>query len=90
MEKKLYIRLEVMEGEREHTHHCLHEVDREVDNETAAREYASDFWGEPLDDEPDENGWFMQHCGEIAVRYTAVRELMEWEYHFLQELFYGG
>lgn len=88
MQKKLYIRLEVMEGEREHTHHCLHQVDADIDNETAAHEYASDFWGEPLDDEPDENGWFMQQGGEIAVRWTAVRELTEQEYKFLNEIFY--
>jgi hypothetical protein len=81
--KYLYIRLTVREGEREHTHHCLHTTRAENIN-FAAELYAARFWGTSYRDDSTWYAW----GGEIAITLEKVQEISAEKYNELHELFY--
>lgn len=99
MIKHLYLRLIVQDGEREHTHHCIH-VTKCKDIKFSALWYTAHYWGigehehsylknypivSQLTKEPV---WWFDN--EITVRLESYKEITEIEYQFLNKLFYGG
>lgn len=92
----LYIRLNIRDGEREHTHHCLTQTD-ESDLKKAAEEYAKTFWCNEDDYEGEEgnggsswedNGSYYMHGGEICVQLKNWRKITKEEFHKLGDFFY--
>lgn len=81
--KHLLITLEVRDGEREHTHRCLHTT-RGNNIQFAAERYASTYWGEGTRE--DDYWWFF---GEIIVKLERVTELTEYEFKLMDNLFNG-
>jgi len=80
--KYLYIELEVQDGERRHTHRCLHTTPGENIN-FAAQRYAYQFWGEP--DGHNDEWWDLY---DIAIRLRKVTELTKEEYELMRKIFY--
>lgn len=79
--KYLLIILDVREGERVHTHRVLHTTNAK-NIQFAAERYVSTFWGEG---EREDNYWWF--FGEITAKLKMVKELSEYEYRLLSELF---
>lgn len=84
--RRLYVRLEIQEGEREHTHHCLFTTDIQ-DDEQAGRAYAESYWDE--DGNWDED-WYSAFFGEMAIRVEKVQEITEDEFVFLEKTLYSA
>ena len=82
--KYLYIRLEVQDGEREHTHHCLH-ITKAENIIFAAERYAASFWGKSTH---DEDGKWHTEGDQMIIEYKKVEELTKKQYNFLNSLFY--
>jgi len=85
--KHLYIRLNVRDGEREHTHHCV--TSTKCDSlEFAVNWYALHFWGHgEMWSKSDNHCYF--NGGEIAVEIDSWRELNSEEANLLNEIMYG-
>jgi hypothetical protein len=81
--KYLYIRLVVREGEREHTHHCLHTT-RAENIEFAVTLYTARFWGYS---ERVGDYWFAHGC-EISISLETYKELSQEEHEMLHKLLY--
>lgn len=82
--KYLYIRLTVQDGEREHTHHCIHTTNAK-NIEFAAERYAASFWGKSTH---DKDGYWSAWGGEIMIKLRNVERLTKKQYNFLNSLFY--
>ena len=78
----LYIRLDVQDGEREHTHHVLHTTTAE-NLAFAAQRYASTFWGKGVS---DRGVWWFD--GEFTVKLDTYKELTQQQYDYLLDLMY--
>jgi hypothetical protein len=84
--KKLLITLIVQDGENQHKHRILHTTNGN-DIHFAAQRYAAGFYG---DDEPEHLlSWWQFQAGSIAVEVENVRELSDYEYQLLSDLFGG-
>lgn len=81
--KKLFIELDVRDGERVHTHRVLTETTCE-DINFAGQWYASHYWGETY---RDGNSWYAWG-GEIAITLKEVKELTKDEFKLLNKIFY--
>jgi len=81
--KYLFIELSVQDGERQHTHLCLHAT-KAKNLDFVAQRYAAQYWGESY---RDDDVWYA-HGGEIAIRLTRFKELTKAKYLFLHNLFY--
>ena len=81
----LFLILIVQDGENRHDHKILHTTEDD-DIQAAAREYASEFYGDGshLDD-----GWWYFRGGSIAVELYSVTELTEYEYNLMKRIFDG-
>lgn len=84
--RRLYVRLEIQEGEREHTHHCLFTTDIQ-DDEQAGKAYAESYWDEGGNWDEDRYSAFF---GEMAIRVEKVQEITEDEFVFLEETLYSA
>jgi hypothetical protein len=86
--KHLLITLKIQDGEREHTHRCLHTTTGN-NVQFAAQHYASNYWGEGERDKilSKDRWWFFG--GEIAVLVESVTELTENEFKLMDEIFCG-
>lgn len=88
--KKLYIRILVQEGEREHTHHCLAQTEQD-DIQAFADMYAKTFWGNEEDEEVTKIGdYWESNGGEIGIMYETVKVLTEEEWTILDNILYGA
>lgn len=85
--KYLFIELEIQDGERIHTHRCLHTTKCKNIN-YAAEYYAAHYWGYS-ERTFNDNSWYA-HVGEIAIECTDVKELTKSQYDFMYNVFYGG
>jgi hypothetical protein len=85
--KHLYIRLNVRDGEREHTHHCVTSTTCES-LEFAVVWYAAHFWGqgEMFREHADE--FYFMFDNEIAVEVETWKELTDEEANFLNQIMY--
>jgi hypothetical protein len=82
--KKLLITLIVQDGEHQHKHRILHTTPGN-DIHYAAERYAAQFYPE---DEPEHLlSWWQFQSGSIAVEVENVRELSDYEYQLLSDLF---
>jgi len=85
--KYLYIELEIQDGERNHTHRCLHTTKCKNIN-FAGEYYTAHFWGFS-ERTFNDNAWYA-HAGEIAIECVDVKELTKPEFDFLHYIFRGG
>lgn len=79
--KYLLITIDAREGERVHTHRCLHTTTGN-NIQFAAQRYISTYWG--WGEREDDWWWFH---GEITLELRMVKELSEYEYRLMSELF---
>jgi len=79
--KYLYIRIQIQDGAREHTHHCLHTTNCQ-NLDFAVEWYVAHFWGQGKRD--DDLWWFDD---EITARFENWKELTKEEYYYLNNLF---
>lgn len=90
--KHLYIRLNVRDGEREHTHHCV--TSTECENlDFAVAWYAAHFWGQGTIEKQTYvsggvKGWFVWFDGEITVTVETWKELTPEEANILNKIMY--
>lgn len=85
--KHLYVRLNVRDGEREHTHHCI--TSTKCDSlEFAVVWYTAHFWGqgEMFREHADE--FYFMFDNEITVEVETWKELTADEANFLNNLMY--
>jgi hypothetical protein len=80
----LLITLKVRDGEREHTHRCLHTT-KAKSLWFAAQRYVSTFWG--YGEREDDFWWF---DNEITAELDHFVELTESEYNFISAIFSGN
>lgn len=82
--KYLYIRLEIQDGDREHTHHVLTET-TEDNLEEVVQEYSRTYWGEG---ECVEDDVWMFNGGEFAIELYTWKELTKEEYELIFNTLY--
>lgn len=81
--KYVYVRLDVQDGEREHTHHCL--LITKCENlHFAVQRYASTYWGEGS---RDRDCWYFDD-GSVAVSVYTYKELTAEEYNTMFDIMY--
>jgi len=86
--KYLYIRINFADGNREHTHHCIHTTNCQ-NLDFAVEWYVAHFWGEGvLDRDKDKNDWCWWFDGEATARLENWKELTKEEFDMLNNLFY--
>ena len=85
--KYLFIVLLVQDGENRHTHRVLSTTKLDDINK-AARLYAKSYYGKGVQDEFSD--WFNFNAGSIAVKVENVRELTEFEYKLMSDIFSGN
>lgn len=86
--KHLYIRLNVRDGEREHTHHCITSTNCES-LEFAVVWYAAHFWGHgELESDKNKTSYFWWFNSEITVSIETWKELTNSEANMLNQLMY--
>lgn len=81
--KYLFIELNVQDGENRHTHRVLHTTGG-TDINFVAEWYAAHYYGteaELMD------GWWNFQAGCIGVKVVGVRELSEFEYNLMSDIF---
>jgi len=78
--KYLYIELDVQDGERRHTHSCLHTTTGKNIN-FAAERYAYTFWGKPVGHNDE---WW--DLNDIAIRVSNIKELTKKEFYFMDNI----
>ena len=83
--KKLFIVLLIQDGENRHTHRVLHTCDDKQNVQEAAQLYAKEYYGEGEQDEF--SNWFNFDAGSLAVKVENVRELSDYEYQLLSDIF---
>ena len=81
---RLYIRIKVQSGNREHTHHCLHESNCKS-SVFAVMWYASHFWGHGVLDKEEGHWWFDD---EIIVEVETYKVLSKTDYELMHNLMY--
>lgn len=82
--KRLLITLEIQDGERRHTHRNLHSTPGK-NIQFAAQRYAASYWGYG---EREDDWWWVN--GEFAIRVRMVKEISEYEYALLSDIFAEG
>lgn len=78
---KLFIHLEVQDGERTHDHKILHQTNCE-DLNFAAEYYVAHFWGHGKRDFKDNWWWY---SGEFAAQLVDYDELSDNHYKILNK-----
>ena len=84
--KRLFITLDVQDGERKHTHRVLHTTPGE-NIEFAAQRYVASFWGYGERYNKEDNYFWVD--GEITLKLSNVVELSEYEYKLMSRIFSG-
>jgi len=82
--KRLFITLEVRDGEYEHTHRILHSTNAN-DIWFAAQRYASKYWGKCDERCKGDLGW--SFFNELIVKVENVVELTEEQYQTMYDFF---
>jgi hypothetical protein len=83
--KKLFIVLLVQDGENRHTHRVLSTCKDNQNVQDAAQKYAKSYYGKGEQDEF--SNWFNFNAGSIAVKVENVRELSDFEYQLMSDIF---
>lgn len=83
--KKLFITLNVQDGENRHTHRVLTTCKDKENVQDAANKYASEYYGKGEQDEF--SNWFNFNAGSLAVKVENVRELSDYEYQLMSDIF---
>jgi hypothetical protein len=85
--KYLFIILNVQDGEHRHTHRVLHTTNG-TDNDFIANWYAAHYYGTESERQGlKDDSWWSFEGGSIAVEVTGVRELSEFEYKLMSDMF---
>jgi hypothetical protein len=90
--KRIYIRIVVLDGEREHTHHVLESTNCES-VEFAVNWYLLHFWGfGTIEKRTYVSGgikeYFVWFDGEITAKVETYKELTEEEYQTMIRIMY--
>ena len=83
--KKLFIVLLVQDGENRHTHRVLSTCKDNQNVQEAAQKYAKSYYGKGERDEFSDFYYF--NAGSTAVKVENVRELTEFEYQLMSDIF---
>ncbi len=81
--KYLFIELNIQDGENRHTHRVLHTTNG-TDIDFVSQLYASRYYGSKSE---RYDSWWNFQAGCIGVKVVHVRELTEYEYNLLSEIF---
>ncbi len=80
---KIFLNLEITDGEREYNSLSVHQSHRE-DYQQWAREYAASFYGDSNSDTEEAEGGYYQVGGEVHVKVYDVRVITDAEYATLK------
>jgi len=80
--KYLFIQLQENNSEHSYCHKSVHEVKADVDNDTLANDYASDFYGS---NSVKEDGKYHFFSSSIVIEIEKVEEIEESEFNTLKK-----